>query len=300
MNKNFVSMRNGILDLDDPERGLLSHTPDFWCLNGLPYNYDPEAGCSEFADAVVQWQPDPIGQQVLIDWCGYCLMPGNPHQKFLLNHGDGSDGKSQYAAILRALCGEKNCASVGLEAFDTKNRFGLLPLLNKTLNIVGDANALDTMGEGLFKSITGGDSVFVDRKNLDGITGVLSCKFVLNCNGLPFFRDRSEGLWRRIIALEWKPIPQDKIVYSFAERIIANEISGIFNWALSGYRRVREHGLPQGPVLKDNLERIRSSIQHEIKFFDECIEFTIDKETTGGHMSQSSLMPTSIGPQKTM
>lgn len=280
----YVVMKNGILDIEFPERPLLPQSPDYWCINGMNYNFDPKAQCPKYMDAVAQWQGQTNGEtyamQLLQDWAGYCLEPGNREQKFLLCRGDGNDAKSTYSSIVRALVGEKNCAAVGLEAFDPKKNFGLWPLLGKTLNQTGDASDLDRISEGMIKSITGGDPVTIDRKNKDPITDVLPVKFMMNCNQMPMFKDQSEGIWRRMLVLDWKPIPEAKVIKDYHKVLIDEEISGIFNWALEGFHRVRKQGFTRQGVLITSMDAARASIQPEQSFFEESIGYDEAPDTT--------------------
>ena len=283
-NKNglYVSFKNGILNLDKPDEGLLPHSPDFWTLVSLPYDFDIEATCPQFEEALAMWQPSEEARLLMQAWAGYCFIPGNPEQVFLLNQGEGGDGKSQWATVLRALLGERNVQGVGLEAFDPKNRFGLEPLLGAVLNIVGDANDIEKMGEGVLKAIVGGDPITIDRKHKSAITEKLPCKFMMNCNQLPPFRDRTEGLWRRVLLLLWEQvIPQEKRIKDFGDVIVAKEVQGIFNWALCGYHRVRKSGFCVDPLgrIQRGLAEARSTIQKEREFLDDCVGWDPDPGT---------------------
>jgi putative DNA primase/helicase len=270
------------LNLDKPEEGLLPHSPDFWTLCSLPYDFDIGATCPRFEEALALWQPSEEAQLLMQAWAGYCLLPGNPEQVFLLNQGEGGDGKSQWATVLRALLGERNVQGVGLEAFDPKNRFGLEPLLGAVMNIVGDANDIEKMGEGVLKAIVGGDPITIDRKHKSAITERLQCKFMMNCNTLPPFRDRTEGLWRRIILLLWEQaIPKEKRIKDFGEVIVQAEVQGIFNWALCGYHRVKKEGFNVDPMgrVQRGISEARGTIQKEREFFEDCLGWDPDPNT---------------------
>lgn len=283
----YMSFRNGILDLDEwldsgrLDRALHKPSSDFWTRCALPYAFDPEATCPRFEEAVKVWQEAPEGQLLLQGWAGYCFVPGHPEQVFLLNIGIGNDGKSQYAEVLKALVGEENVGSAGLEAFDPKKEFGLEPLLGKLLNITGDANDLDRVGEGVLKAIVGGDSVVVNRKHIAALHERLPCKFMLNANQLPPFRDRSEGIWRRLLLLNWNPVPAAKRVKDFGKLIVAKEIAGVFNWALTGYSHVKAKGFDdlRGGVVREAITEARAEVQKERQFFEERIGFDTNPDT---------------------
>src|SRR5262249_23227324 len=56
------------------------------------------------------------------------------------------------------------------------------------------------------------------------------------------FRDRSDGIWRRLIILPFPvTIPKDRINRNLRDEL-AEELSGIFNWAVEGARSLKERG----------------------------------------------------------
>lgn len=294
--KVYISLANGILDLESVhfEIGdviihapLIEHTPDFFTLNSLPYNFKPDAQCPQLDDAIAQWQPkseerDPegLGARVLQDFAGYVLEPGQPHQVMLINHGPGDDGKSQYKDLVIALAGVNNTSSLGLEALDPQNTYGKEDLLGKTLWTVPDANQIEKLGEGTLKAITGGDRVTIPRKFKGAETGPIEAKVLMNCNEFPGFKDRSEGVWRRILLLHWQPVTGAK-VRDFAKKLIADEMPGIFIWALRGWRRVRDAGFARRGVLIENVQKFRRETQHEFSFFDQCVEIITEQDAEG-------------------
>lgn len=266
----YAAFRNGILDMEHPERGLIDPTPDYFTTNTREYLYDASAQCPKWEEAIALWQPTELGRRLLQDWAGYCFERGHPRQAFMVCAGDGQNGKSQYTDILQELIGKENCSAVGLEALDGKRQFALLPLLHKQLNVVGDANDVERVGEGNLKSISGGDRITIDRKHISPVTLVLPAKFVLNCNNMPYWRDRSEGLWRRFLPSNWTvKIPPEKRIEDFAKVVAREEIAGIFNWALEGFRRVRREGFRRD---EQALYAVKYESHPELQFFDEEIE----------------------------
>lgn len=266
----YVAFENGILDLEHPERGLLEHSPDFFTLTALPYAYDSSASCPLFSEALSLWQPRAEARRLLQDFAGYCFERGNPRQVFLVCIGEGDNGKGQFAKLIAGLIGRRNVAGLGLEAFDGKKAFGLSPLLGKTLNIVGDANEVEKAGEGNIKAITGEDLITVDRKHKEALSVELSTKFLLLCNTMPPWRDRTEGLWRRMLISTWAvQVPKEKRVDRFAQRVIDSELAGIFNWALEGFTRVRAEGFKRD---EEAVDEAKTAAHPEMQFFNECLE----------------------------
>jgi putative DNA primase/helicase len=91
--------------------------------------------------------------------------------------------------------------------------------------------------------ISGEDPVEVDRKNRDIITAKLNVRFVLLANELPNFRDQAGAIVHRYHVIETtKTIPERQRDPTLADRIIAEEMPGVLNLALSGLGRLRKRG----------------------------------------------------------
>lgn len=296
-----LSLKNGILDLESVKWGmdeefshgpLIPHTWEFFTLNSLPYDFDPTAECPQMKAAIELWQPknarDPegLGQRLLQDFAGYIFEPGQPRQCMLCNVGPGGDGKSQLKEIYVALAGKENTTSLGLEALDPQQVNAREDLLGRTLWTIPDANQVDKLGEGTLKAITGDDDVAVHRKYKHVVNGPLQCKVVMNTNEIPTFRDRSQGIWRRLLLLNWEPV--SKVVPQFAKKLIAEEMPGIFMWALYGWWRVRQQDFTKRGIIIENAQKARTETQGEFDFFEECCELSFDATDVG--VSNNRLM----------
>jgi putative DNA primase/helicase len=64
-------------------------------------------------------------------------------------------------------------------------------------------------------------------------------KHYLAMNELPNIEDNTHGMWRRIHVIEFPhKFTEDKMDVELTEKL-RTELSGIFNWALEGYKRLR-------------------------------------------------------------
>ncbi|WP_321377046.1 phage/plasmid primase, P4 family [Trichococcus shcherbakoviae] len=290
--KHFISMANGILDVDqllaDADDVLLPNSPKWFSTVSLPYDFDPEAICPKweaFLEHNLEFDPERI--KLLQEWAGYCLLPDTGEQKFLLNEGEGANGKSVFAAGLTALLGDDNVSNVPLELFGV--RFTLTDTLGKLLNVAGDCGEIDFHSEGLLRQFTGGDRMFFDRKGVPGINCRPTARLMIACNDRPRFRDKSNGIWRRMLLVPWRvEIEKERRIRNMDKPAYwKEELPGMFLWAIAGLARLRSQGgftkseimdealaeyreemNPARTFLKDNLEksdsRIRSSVLYSI------------------------------------
>jgi putative DNA primase/helicase len=94
-------------------RGFHSAIPQYFSVNTLPFNFDPEAGAPQnwlaFLDQLFPDDPESIN--TLQQWFGYCLTPATYLQKILLLVGPTRSGKGTLASIQAALLGEGNVAA---------------------------------------------------------------------------------------------------------------------------------------------------------------------------------------------
>jgi putative DNA primase/helicase len=120
--------------------------------------------------------------------------------------------------------------------------FGLQDLIGKTIAIVSDARLgpranVQALAERLL-SISGEDSITVDRKYKEPWTGPLGVRFLLLTNELPRFTDASGALAKRFVVLTLSKSFYGKEDPALSARLLT-ELPGILNWALDGLDRLR-------------------------------------------------------------
>jgi putative DNA primase/helicase len=126
--------------------------------------------------------------------------------------GEGANGKSVLLDVLTALLGEENVSQVPLEMFG--QRFQLTPTIDKLANICAEVGEISAVAEGVLKQFTAGDRMYFDRKGIPGIERYPTARLILATNNRPRFRDRSMGIWRRILLVPFRftvpPTKQDR------------------------------------------------------------------------------------------
>lgn len=249
--KNYIAMQNGILDLDavfaskEPEEFLLPHSSDWFSTIKLDYAFERDADCplwEEYLNRTFEGDKERI--QLAQEWAGYLLVPGNPQQKFLAMEGDGGNGKTVFLTALMAMIGQQNTSSIPLEKFG--GRFDLYNTVGKMVNICGDVGEIDQVAEGHLKDFTGGGVMSFDRKNIAPIECVPTAKLMMSWNNRPRFRDRSQGLWRRMLLLPFnRPVPEEEKIPGMVSKewwIDQGEVCGILLWAIRGLWRLNRNG----------------------------------------------------------
>lgn len=243
----IVACRNGLLRVAD--RKLLDPDPRFFNLVSVPFDYDPAAPAPErwltfLRDAWTddEGNVDQASIDALQEFFGYVVSGRTDLHKILLIVGPTRSGKGTIARVLTALIGKGNVTGPTLASLATN--FGLSPLLGKPLAIVSDAR----LGQGSsyqvverLLTISGEDTIDVDRKFREPWTGRLPTRFMILSNELPRFGDASGAIAHRFIVLTMRRSWLGKENTSLTSELTA-ELPGILNWALDGLARLNEQG----------------------------------------------------------
>jgi len=237
---DLVVTANGILHL--PDRTLLPHDPRYFVSHSVPFAYDPAAPTptSWLAFLADLWEDDPDSIRLLQEMFGYALSGDTGLQKIMLLVGPTRAGKGVISQVLTQLLGRHNVGAPTLAGLTTN--FGLQDLVGKTLAIVSDARLgpkanVQALAERLL-SVSGEDSITIDRKYKDPWTGRLDVRFLLLTNELPRLTDASGALAKRFVTLALSKSFYGREDPGLLTRLLP-ELPGIMNWALDGLDRLR-------------------------------------------------------------
>ena len=234
----IVSVRNGLLDV--AHQRLLPHTPQYFNQTSVPFDYDPKAlepqRWLNFLEALWPHEPDAIA--VLGEWFGYVVSGRTDLHKILLMVGPTRGGKGAIARVLTSLIGRKNTAGPTLNSLG--GEFGLAPLIGKTLAVISDARFAGKDASVVVErllSISGEDTLTVNRKYRDQWTGKLPSRLHVLSNELPKLGDASTAIVGRVVLLMLSHSWLGREDHGL-EPALQDELSGILNWALAGLRRL--------------------------------------------------------------
>lgn len=247
--REIVAMRNGLLHI--PTRTLHQHTPRFFTHHALPFDFDaqapPPGQWLEFLAHL--WPDDATAVAGLQEVIGYVLGGDTRQQKMFLLVGPRRGGKGTIGRVVTGLLGAHNVAAPTMASLATN--FGLQPLIGRPLALISDARLsgrVDTkvVVERLL-SISGEDSLTIDRKYREPWTGRLPTRFVILTNELPRLSDSSGALASRFIVFVLTKSFLGQEDPALTDRLLA-EAPGIFNWALEGLDRLTARGHFEPPA----------------------------------------------------
>jgi putative DNA primase/helicase len=237
----IVSCQNGLLHV--PTRTLYTHTPRFFVHHSVPFAFDPDAPAPTrwlaFLDEL--WPDDGECKRTLREIFGYMVAGDTRQQKIFGLVGPRRSGKGTIARVLTGLVGRHNVAGPTISGL--AQNFGLQELIGKPVAIVSDARLRSDQAiltERLL-SISGEDTLTIDRKYKDPWTGRLPTRFLLLTNELPRLNDSSGALASRFILLQFTRSFYGKENTALTDELL-EELPGILNWSLDGF----EHLLTRG------------------------------------------------------
>ena len=181
--------------------------------------------------------------------------------------------KGTIARVLTRVIGAANV--VGPTTSSLAGAFGLQPLIGKSLAIVSDARFtgenVATVVERLL-CISGEDTLTIDRKYLGSVSMKLPTRFMFLTNELPRLNDASAALAKRFLILRLTRSFYGHEDVKLTEALL-EELPGILNWAIEGWKRLRERGrFVQPSCVEDAVRELEDLASPVGAFVRECCE----------------------------
>lgn len=248
VSKAVVGFRNGVVDFTDIDHPVLhkfSDKLDVTCI--LPYDYDPSADCPTWKGFLREiLQPDQI--DVLQKFMGLGVVPRNNMkrkvEKTLWLVGSGGNGKSVIHDVMVYVYGKDNFSDVSLfnliKPGDEGARF-VATIAGKIFNYCTEVDAGDiSRYEGNFKSLVSGERQQARRigGNVEMIDEIPY--LVFNMNQQPSNRSMGHAFMRRLEIIDFRSTVSEKDQRLDLVDVLCNEASGIRNWLIEGYKRLRD------------------------------------------------------------
>ncbi len=239
-----MAFRNGILDTKTLD--FRDATPDYFNLTACDFDWsNADPGCQLWEEKLKQvFANDQSKIDRLQEWFGYCLTADCWLEKALFLVGPTRGFKSTLLDVLTRLVGGKDAVdSPAPEAFG--NSFNLETMTGKALITISEGDSTSSKYAGaitrFIKTVTGQDSLKIDRKFKKAISGGLTAKVIWQANAVPTLFDSSGAMLNRIL-----PLTTDFSALGIEDRELRSklnaEILGITHWALRGLARLRTHG----------------------------------------------------------
>ena len=198
----LIGFDNGVLDVLTME--FRPWRPTDVIPNVIPHRWDAFAECPIVDESLRKFASgDPGAELNMREAAGLCMFrsPKFGYAPVLL--GDGSNGKSTYISMIRALLGNENVSSLDLATIG-KN-FMAQHVAGKLANIGDDISNEFLKGDTLatFKKIATGSRIFTDIKNGVGFEFDPYCTLMFSANEFPRLGDSGYGVMRRLFPIRF-------------------------------------------------------------------------------------------------
>lgn len=238
--KVLINLKNGTFEIDEGRWNLRKQDRNDFLTYQLPFAYDEDARCPVFNRYLNTVLPDIKRQQILAEYLGYLFIKPSvlKLEKALLLYGKGANGKSVFFEIVNALLGgTENVSSYSLQNLTNENGYYRAMLANKLVNYASEING--KLEASIFKQLVSGEPVEARLPYGEPFSLTNYAKLIFNCNELPREVEQTMAFFRRFLIIPFDvTIPEEKQDKQLAQKIIKNELSGVFNWVLEGLKRL--------------------------------------------------------------
>lgn len=294
--KKEICVENGVLDVETKE--LKEYSSEKIFFNKLPLYYEP----SKKIDRALEFFKDIFENQEDIDmlqeFFGYLLYKDYQIEKAFMFLGKGRNGKGQLLELMKSFVGNENVSAVSLQRLCDEDSFNICELHKKLINVGGDISDSYIETTGMFKQLTGNDTVSAQRKFMNDLKFKNYSKLVFSCNQLPKPKDNSRGFWDRWILLKFpyrfeypelienlsdeeKAITKPRKNNIIQGMMSQEEMSGLLNWALNGLERLlKQEHFTFTPATQNVRDRWIKEADSFAAFCDEWLEEDYDSMIT--------------------
>lgn len=201
----YISFSNGVLDSET------MRFEESWegapILNTVPHRWNPSAKAPD-TEAMMRRVScgDHYTYMNLWEAAGLCLLRSARYPVVPILIGSGSNGKSTYIDMLRAMVGQRNASF--LDIHDLSAQFLKGQLAGKLANFGDDIPKSFTDGRiwSVIKKISAGNTIFADVKGAEGFSFRPYCTLVFSANEMPRMEDSSFGTMRRLAPIPFEAV----------------------------------------------------------------------------------------------
>jgi putative DNA primase/helicase len=181
---------------------------------------------------------------------GYSLTGYTDIQSVFFCYGKGANGKSTFFSTLRLLAGDYY-DTITIDSIlsgrsgNNNTQYEMSKLKGKRLIVASEIPENRKLNESQLKDLTGGEAILARNPFEKPFSFQPTHKLWLFGNHKPVIAGTDNGIWRRIRLIPFSATipPEKQRKMSDIMKEFHDELSGILNWALEGYRKFQEEGL---------------------------------------------------------
>ena len=239
----YIKFKNDfVFDMQNQE--ITEYKNDIFIIRKFDFDYDPDAKHDEwlnFINSSISSSDIPVLQEFI----GYVFYNGLPAQNFLVLKGPTRAGKGTTLRVLTSLIGKGNFSAVPSSSLFSREDSGhnLASLEGKMVNIDGEVPPRDLLNIANLKKLTGADPIWANEKYKIPHSFLYTGKLILALNSLPKIKlndSEVDSFFSRILIINYlRSHIEDQ--NPNLDKSLSEEISGIFNWAMAGLKRLKSN-----------------------------------------------------------
>lgn len=264
-----INFQNGVLDLDT--NVFSAHDSGLGFRYVLGYDYDPKAEApafKKFLGEIMNERDELV--ETLLQFSGYAFSGDLCWaQKCLILTGEGSNGKSTFMDVLKALAGRGNTSSLTLAGISSEtNRY----MMASALFNLAEETPRNMIDSDVLKNLVSGGEMTVKMLYKQPFNIECKTKLIFACNELPRNRDSSKGFFRRLVIVPFDRAFEGATSDPFLKDKLLLELPGIFNMILGAYHRLRKTNLfPKSEIVEKHIADYRNDTDNVRAWVAECI-----------------------------
>ena len=274
----LVNLNNGTFEINSNKQFLRAFKKSDFLTYQLPFDYNSKASAPQFQNFLNEVLPEQELQDILAEYLGYIFVKNSvlKLEKVLLLFGTGANGKSVLFEILMALLGSQNVTNFSLNRLTDDQGNSRAQLGDKLLNYSSEING--KLESSIFKQLVSGEPVEARLLYKDIQIMTDYARFMFNCNELPREAENTNAFFRRFIILPFRvTIPSKNQDKELSKKIIKTELSGVFNWVLSGLTRLlKNKDFTQSEIVEEEVLQYQKESDSVLMFLEDegyCVSF---------------------------
>ena len=282
----LLNVKNGVLDLRLGARTVLRpHDRDLYLTKSALVAWDERADYPTWRRCLRQWMG---GNDELVQFlqrvAGYMLTGSVECECMFIFCGGGQNGKSTFLNALASVLGPySQTAPAGLlmetrqDKATPSQQAGLASLVGCRLVVASETDDSAHLSEAQVKATTCRDRISAKRMYEGPFDFAPTHKVALTTNHKPTISGTDEGIWRRVVLVEWlHQVAAEDRDDRLAERLLA-EREGILRWAVEGARLWQASGggyagLKIPAEVAGSLRKYREEQDTMGAFMSDCVE----------------------------
>ena len=265
-----INLKNGTFVVKNGIGELIPFEREDFLTYQLPFDYNPEAEAPLFLKYLNEVIPEEEKQLVLAEFMGYIFIRNGllKLEKILVLYGSGANGKSVFFEIINSLLGSDNISNHSLEAL-TKREYDRAGIVDKLVNYSSEIS--NKIQIDMFKRLASGETI-TGRHPYGRVFHIENyCRFIFNSNELPKDTEISDAFFRRFIIIHFaNTIPEEQQDKKLANKIIDNELSGVFNWMMTGLSRlIKNQNFTESVLISNEVKNYRKNSDTVELFLEE-------------------------------